>query len=1278
MNQHHYLRIFLFSFIGILITTVSSAQISITFPSTRIVFQRDNGGNGVIPITGHFAQNIDRVEARVIPMNPGQGQQTDWTLLQQNPQGGFYSGSLTVRGGWYELQVRGLLGGSAVAHTELQRVGVGEVFLVAGQSNAQGFFNRGAPSSNDDRVNCVNYRNVTGQNSSLPVPTFTKITGDYSEIGPRGFSAWCWGRLGDIIASRYNVPVLFYNAGWEGTLTKNWVESMDGGTSASMYAAGQFYETGQPYANLRMSLNYYASMTGIRAVLWHQGEADNLFNTSTGTYVNNLQAIINKSRQHFGKNVAWVVSRASFYNQKGSSATIINAQNQVVQTTPSVFYGPNTDGIQIPRPDDVHFEGGGIAEAANAWNSALDEGFFINSAPQTGTYPSFAINCVTGNQLNIQVNGPFASVQWSNGANGSSVNFGPGTYQATVRDGAGNVYYGPNITVPNDLQNAPVNISIVDGKLPLCVGSSVTLSSSNATNNVWSNGATNQRIEVTTAGTYTVATKNQYGCNASASINVTTFQSPPPAKPTITASGATTFCQGGEVTLTSTGAAEYRWSTGERGQSITVRSGGNYQVRVLDAQGCQSEPNSLSVQVNTPPAAPTIVASGNTTFCEGGRVNLSSNYSTGNRWSTNEEGKEITVSRSGTYNVRFRDTNGCDAISNNITVTVNPLPAAPSITRERPEVFCDGDSAVLLSSNSSTYNWSNGARTRRVSAKTNGTLSLTVTDQNGCTSPMSETVTVRVNPLPTAPVITADRNPSICENEVITLSSNQQQGYVWSNGQATRNITVNFGGRYSARTIDNNNCLSPSSNVINVVINQLPQKPIITAEGPTTFCQGQRVILTTNYDTGLNWNNFQTTKSISANAAGEYRVRYRDANGCESLSEPTTITVLALPPAPTVVNERPTTFCLLDHTILTITSSGNIFNWSTGDSGRSIKTFSAGEVTATVFEPTTGCTSLPSTPVRIVVNPLPPKPVITVGGPTTICADQTVTLTAPESSIYEWSNQARTRTVSLNQTGTYTVAVRNQFGCSSETSEPVSIRVNPLPAAPTVIAEGRTTFCDGDQVGLRVENINDIIWNTNETAKRIVVKQSGNYAARVKDGNGCLSPFSGLVRIDVKPLPFTPTIQKTGIYTLAVTNVNANTNYNWTLNGNTFVNNSAVIKTNQMGNYNAQAYVQFSPTLTCFSRGSLPLAYEIDPTGDGFGVYPNPSRDGIVLIESLENLTNVTVEVFEQTGKSVFTGRIPTFNAQARLDLSHLPPATYIIQVSNNIFRKSKKIVLNP
>lgn len=1257
----------------VLFPFIIHGQINITFPTSRIVFQRDNLGNGVVYITGHYAQNVDRVEARLIPMVPGQGEQTDWRLIQQNPQGGFYSGNITARGGWYELQVRGVSNGVTIGTTELQRVGIGEVFLVAGQSNAQGFFNYGAPTPGDDRVNCVSYRNTTDQNSSFPVPTFAKMS-DNGNVGPRGLSPWYWGRLGDILTSRLNVPILFYNAAWEGTASKNWSETVDGGTTKSIYIDAS-YAPGQPYANLRLALNYYASLTGVRAILWHQGEADNILNTTSNVYVSNLQTVINKSRQHFGKIVGWVVARASYYNAKKVNQQIIDGQNQTVLNNQAVFFGPNTDNIQIPRLDGAHFQNEGLIDAGNAWAAALDDNFFNNCFPQTGSFPSFSVNCAGGNQLNINVQGAFTSVQWSNGAVGASVNFGPGSYQAILRDASGNVIYTPTITVPNDVQSSPVNITL-DGKLPLCQGSSIGLVSSSPIDNAWNTGATDRRIEVSAAGTYTVSTKNLYGCNSSATVTVTTVNSPPPAKPTIAASGTLSFCQGGAVSLTSSAAAEYRWSNGERGQTVTARDGGVYELRVLDAQGCISEPNSVTVQVNIPPAAPTIIASGATTFCEGGQVILSSNYPNGNNWSTGEQAKDITVSKSGTYNVRFRDINGCDGISNNIVVTVNPLPTRPTITPERPITFCEGDYTVLTSNNAAQYNWNNGERSRRIEPRTAGTYSLTVTDGNGCTSTPSEEIKVKVNALPAPPTISADRNPNICENEVITLTSSQQTGYIWSNGQNTRTITVNLTGQYAARTVDANQCQSPSSNVIAVVVNRLPAKPTITAQGPTTFCEGGQVFLSTNYATGISWNTFQTTQIIAATKGGDYRVRYKDSNGCESVSDAFIVTVNALPVAPSVINERPTSFCMFDYTVLTITSGGSIFSWSNGESGRSMKTYSAGDITARVYEPSTGCMSLPSPPIRLTVNPLPAKPTITASGLTTICADKNVTLSAPQSNGYRWSNNATTRNISVNNAGNYTLAVSNEFGCFSPESDAIAIKVNQLPNTPSVIAEGRTTFCEGEQVGLRVENLYQVEWNTGEKTNRIVAKQSGNYAARVIDEIGCQSPFSGAVRVEAKTLPPTPVLRKIGIYTLQVINDIPSAVYVWKYNDQVINKTTSLIKTNQVGVYTVTASIEHSPTLTCISKPSAGFNFVLEPSTTGLGVYPNPSLDGKVTVETLENLTNATLVIYDLTGKPVFETAMPALNDQIQFDFSFLPIGAYYIQVKSDNFKQGQKIVI--
>ena len=1277
MKQKQYLKTLSFCLIWLLSATTLLAQIQITFPMNRIVFQRDNLGNGVIPITGQYTQAVDRIEARVVAVSAGQGTQTNWQTIQQNPQGGFFSGNIQVRGGWYQLEIRGIYNNNVIDTDEISRVGVGEVFLIAGQSNAQGLTDYGSSNASDDRVNCVNYNNSINSNSNLPPATFTQINNN-STISPRGQSSWFWGRLGDLLASRLNVPVLFYNSAFEGTAVRNWRESMDGGSARSIYV-NSFYSPGQPYANLRLALNYYASTTGLRAVLWQQGEADNYAQTSGSAYITDLQAVIAKSRQHFGKTIGWVVARVSYDNFRNINSAIIAAQNSVISSTSNVFAGPNTDGIQIPRPDNFHFQNGGLNTVADAWNSSLNDSFFSNCAPYTSSYPTISASC-GNNQLNISVQG-MSSVQWNNGANSGNVSFGSGNYQATARDATGNVYYTPNINVANDLQNASVGIN-VDGRLALCQGSSVGLVSSQSNGNSWSNGSGDARINVSSAGTYTLTNRNKYNCTASASVNVTAISSPLPAAPTISTSGVTKFCQGGQVTLTSSALNEYRWSNGERNQSITVKNGGTYSVQVVDGQGCTSAAAQINVQVDIPPAAPTINSSGPATFCQGGQVTLSSNYPNGNVWSSNEQSRDITVSRSGTYNVRFRDGNGCDAISNNIVVTVNPLPEKPSITREGTTTFCEGQTLALTANSTSSsvqYNWSSNERTRRITIGRNGNFSLSVTDPNGCTSPVSDAVSVVVNPLPAPPVISANRTPNICENESVVFTANSQTAYTWSNGQTTQSITANIAGRYSARSVDGNACVSNPSNIISLNVNPLPPKPTIIAQSPTTFCAGDRVVLRSNYTSGLSWNTNESSPQITVFSAGEYRVRFRDGNGCESFqSDPTFVTVNSLPAAPRIVNERPTSFCQNDSTILNIPLSAALFDfrWSTGASGSRIVAKRSGNITATVIEYRTGCTSPASEAVSITANPLPEQPTVTASGPTVFCADQSVTLTSSPATAYEWSNQATTQNVSVNREARYSLRVRNQFGCLSDFSNPVSVRVNALPPAPSVIAEGPITFCDGGQVGLRVESLFETTWNTTEPGRRIVAKQSGNYAARIKDQNGCFSLFSAAVRVDAKPLPNAPIVQKAGIYTLEAVGSMPEANYIWLLNEQPFAGNTSIIKANKTGNYRVQASVKYG-NLECFSKPSAALEFTPETANGGLGVYPNPTFNGKITIETLENLQNATVIVYDLRGRPIYHQFVPIIDGRKQFDLSELAPASYYLRVVTNSYQQGKKILVS-
>ncbi|MBL7955213.1 MAG: HYR domain-containing protein, partial [Flavobacteriales bacterium] len=153
--------------------------------------------------------------------------------------------------------------------------------------------------------------------------------------------------------------------------------------------------------------------------------------------------------------------------------------------------------------------------------------------------------------------------------------------------------------------------------------------------------------------TYTVTD----GRNTSTCATVIRVLDGTPAIPTITASGPTTFCSGGSVTLTSSSTTGNLWSNGATTNSITVNTAGTYKVTVTDANGCSSASASISVTLNTPPATPVITASGPTTFCSGGTVTLTSSSASGNLWSNGATTNSITVNTAGSYAVSVTDAN---------------------------------------------------------------------------------------------------------------------------------------------------------------------------------------------------------------------------------------------------------------------------------------------------------------------------------------------------------------------------------------------------------------------------------------------------------------------------------------------------------------------------------------------------------------------------------------------------------------------------------------------
>ena len=339
-----------------------------------------------------------------------------------------------------------------------------------------------------------------------------------------------------------------------------------------------------------------------------------------------------------------------------------------------------------------------------------------------------------------QLANPQPQILWSTGATTPSITVNPSTtttYYVTLTDGG--VSSTDSVTVTVETPLATITPS---GPTALCTGGSVTLSANAGSSYLWSTGATTQSITVNTAGSYTVTVTNATGCSATSVATAVTVNPLPTAS--ITASGPTTFCAGGSVTLTANAASSYLWSNGATTQSITVSTAGSYTVTVTNATGCTSAASAAtSVVVNALPTA-SITASGPTSFCAGGSVTLSANAGSSYLWSNGATTQSITVSTAGSYTVRVTNATGCTSVASAASTVVVNAPPTATITASGPTSFCAGGSVTLSANAGSSYLWSNGATTQSITVSTAGSYTVRVTNATGCISTSSSAVSVSV------------------------------------------------------------------------------------------------------------------------------------------------------------------------------------------------------------------------------------------------------------------------------------------------------------------------------------------------------------------------------------------------------------------------------------------------------------------------------------------------------------------------------------------------------
>ncbi len=778
-----------------------------------------------------------------------------------------------------------------------------------------------------------------------------------------------------------------------------------------------------------------------------------------------------------------------------------------------------------------------------------------NNSISCSITPSGSTTFCSGGSVGLDA-GSFASYIWSTGDVTESVTAAAsGTYSVTVTDANGCTCISAiDVTV-----NASPNPTLTYSSPPIfCNGGNVTLDAGTWASYLWSTGDQVETITLSNGGNYCATVTDGNGCTGVACQQVTVNPVP---NPTITASGPTTFCDGGSVTLDAGTWDNYSWSpNGEISEAITASSTGTYCVVITDSDGCTGMA-CVDVTDNANPSPIVVIDALNNSICDGssaaiGYYDAITNIISGGSpvWSTGSTDPIIFATTSGNYCVTVTDNNGCVGVGcATLIVNANPTPTISGNTS-----FCDGSSTILDAGTWAAYNWVGGSTDESVFINASDTYCVTVTDDNGCQGSTCVNVIVNNNPTPSI-----SGNTSTCQGNSVTLDAGSWNAYSWSDGDATETTSVNTSGNVSVTVTDGNGCMGSASTT--VTINPLPTvtagdvigcagtnisllgspaggtwsvpnpynnvagtysytysytdgngcsnqatsnitvngNPTPSISGPASACNGTSTTLSAGQWASYSWSTGSNNSAIIVNQTGNYCVTVTDGNGCMgSVCQQYTNNA-----NPTPVISGPTAICAGGAANLTVGAYAT-YHWSNGSNNSVISATVAGNYCVTVSN-SNGCVGTACTTISVSSNPVP-----SITGPTTNCQGGTVTLTTGSFTTYSWSNGATTQSIAVTTTGTYYVTVSNAAGCTGVAHQSVTVGTAPVPV---INPSGPTTFCNGSSVNLNVINTYaTYVWSNGAVTQSYgsPITASGVYSVTVSYTTGCTGSTSITVTVN--------------------------------------------------------------------------------------------------------------------------------------------------------------------
>lgn len=323
-----------------------------------------------------------------------------------------------------------------------------------------------------------------------------------------------------------------------------------------------------------------------------------------------------------------------------------------------------------------------------------------------------------------------------------------------------------------------------------------------------------------------------------------------------------------------------------------------------------------------------------------------------------------------------------------------------------------------------------------------------------------------------------------------------------------------------------------------------------------------------------------------------------------------------------------------------------------------------------------GCISSTRTAVTLTIN-VPSPSTITAGGPTTFCQGGSVVLTASPGSSYLWSNGATNQAITVNASGSFTVAVTTG-GCTVN-SAPTTVTVNSIPSA-TVTAGGPVNFCQGGSVVLTASAGSSWLWSNGASSQSITVGSSGSYSVVVTNASGCSNTSSATV-VTVSPSPVVNITASPysslfpGLTTTLTANVTPTGAYTYAWYNNAVLIPAATsasiagITFNDLGNYTVT--VTNTTGLPC--SNTSPAKSISDSATSKLFIYPSPNKGNFRVAYYTPGIgVKYTLTIYDSKGALVFKD-VYTINSPYQamdVDLTRNSSGIYRVLLSNSSGQK--------